>query len=31
MRLFLDTEWADVEARQLVSLALIDSTGQHCF
>lgn len=31
MRLFLDTEWVDVEARQLVSLLLIDSTGQHCF
>jgi hypothetical protein len=31
MRLFLDTEWADPEGQQLVSLALVDSTGQHRF
>lgn len=31
MRLLLDCEWADPIARQLVSLALIDSTGQHRF
>lgn len=31
MRLFLDAEWADVEGRQLVSLALVDSSGQHRF
>ena len=30
-RLFLDCEWADPEGKQLVSLALIDSTGQQRF
>lgn len=29
MRLYLDTEWADPEAKQLVSLALVDSTDHH--
>lgn len=31
MRLYLDTEWADVAASQLVSLALVDSTAKHRF
>lgn len=30
-RLFLDTEWADERARELVSLALVDETGKHQF
>ncbi|QNN45472.1 hypothetical protein H9L17_09545 [Thermomonas brevis] len=29
MRLYLDTEWADPEATQLVSLALVDSTNRY--
>ncbi len=29
--LFLDVEWADAEAADLVSLALITDDGQHCF
>jgi hypothetical protein len=28
---FLDTEWADANAKDLVSLALIDDAGQNCF
>lgn len=28
MRLYLDTEWADPEGKQLVSLALVDSAGR---
>jgi hypothetical protein len=30
-RLFLDTEWADSEGRDLVSLALVSEDGAHCF
>ena len=31
MNLFLDTEWADPEGQQLVSLALISEDGEHVF
>lgn len=31
MNLFLDTEWADPEGHQLVSLALISEDGEHVF
>lgn len=31
MRLFLDVEWADLAGSQLVSLALVDATGEHRF
>jgi hypothetical protein len=30
-RLFLDCEWADTQAEQLVSLALVDAAGEHRF
>jgi hypothetical protein len=31
MNLFLDTEWADPEGQQLISLALISEDGEHVF
>ena len=31
MNLFLDTEWADPQGQQLVSLALISEDGEHVF
>lgn len=31
MRLFLDCEWSDAEGHHLVSLALVDASGQHRF
>lgn len=31
MKLFLDTEWADAQGQQLVSLALVDAGGQNRF
>ncbi|WP_223250337.1 hypothetical protein [Marilutibacter maris] len=31
MRLFFDCEWSDAEGRQLISLALLDSSAQHRF
>ncbi|GAC1678129.1 MAG: hypothetical protein NVS9B2_29280 [Steroidobacteraceae bacterium] len=31
MNLFLDTEWADAEGTQLVSLALVSEDGEHVF
>jgi len=31
MNLFLDTEWADPQGQQLVSLALISECGEHVF
>lgn len=31
MKVFLDTEWADSNGQELVSLALVDISGQHRF
>lgn len=31
MDLFLDCEWADIEATALVSIALVSSNGEHTF